>query len=110
MVICVRERFSTTRSLCVSPTLSWLALSAIARSPSAPFHRTFCRDADAARGNDKLAVLVAIFRNALAKRQLARTLALALPGVALAMLNRQHVARPQRAMIFEVLFGMQAAA
>src|SRR5215475_12025283 len=109
MTICVRERFSTTRSLCVSPTLSWLALSTIAQSPLAPFHRTFGRDADAAGGNDKLTILVAIFRNPFAKRQLARPLALALPCVPLAMLHREYVTRPQWPVILEVLFGMQPA-
>src|ERR1700756_1807930 len=103
MTICVRDRFSATRSLCVSPTLIWLALSAMG---SAPLHRTFGCHANATRSDDKLAILVAIFRYALAKCQLARTFAFAFPGVARLCLHRQHIAGTQRAVIFEVLLGM----
>src|SRR5579863_2873067 len=109
MVICVRVRFSTTRSECASPTLSLLAFSAICAS-STPFHRTLGRHADAARGDHQLALLIAILRDALAECQLAGALAFAFPGVARLRLHRQHIARPQRAVIFEVLLGMQSAA
>src|SRR5579859_321260 len=107
MTIWVRERFSATRSLCVSPTFSLLAFRGMG---SAPLDGAFCRHADAARGDDKFAFLVAIFRDAFAEGQLAGALAFPLPGVAGLGLHRQHVAGAQRAMIFEVLLGVQAAA
>src|ERR1700722_11070279 len=105
MTTCVRDRFSATRSLWVSPTFSWLAFRGMG---SAPLDRALGRHADAARGDDEFAVLVAIFRDALAEGQLAGSLAFALPGVAGFGLHGQHIAGTQRAVVFEVLLGMQA--
>src|SRR5579872_1932442 len=106
MTIWVRDRFSATRSLWVSPTFSLLAFRDIG---SAPLDGALGRHANAARGDDEFAFLVAIFRDAFAEGQLAGTLAFALPGVAGLGFHRQYVARAQRAVIFEMLLGMQAA-
>src|ERR1700739_1115730 len=78
--------------------------------PSAAFHRTFRCHADTARRHHQFTVLVAIFGNTLAERQLAGALALAFPRFARPALYRQHTARAQRAVIFEMLLRMQAAA
>src|SRR6185312_6166058 len=107
MTICVRDRFSTTRSACVSPTFSWLALSAMR---STPFDRSLGGHADAARGDHQFALLVAILGDAFAEGQLAGALALAFPGFAGLLFHGQHVAGTQRAVILEVLFGVQSAA
>src|SRR5580704_2526925 len=109
MVICVRDRFSATRSTCVSPTLSWLALSAMCAS-SALFHRTFRCHADAPRRDHEFPLLVAIFGDALAEGQLPGAPAFAFPRVAGLRHHRQHVARAKRAMIFEVLLRMEPTA
>src|SRR5690242_13267075 len=77
---------------------------------SAAIHWTLCRHADAARGDHQLAFLITVLGNAFAERQLAGALALALPGLARPRLHAQHVTRTQRAMIFEMLLGMQPAA
>src|ERR1700759_1542218 len=105
MVICVRERFSATRSLWVSPTFSWVAFRGMG---SAPLDGTLGRHADAARGDDEFALLVAILRDALAAGQLAGTRAFTFPGVAGLGLDGQHVAGAQRAVIFEMLLCMEA--
>src|SRR5579863_9314148 len=65
---------------------------------------------DAAGGDDQLAVLVAVFGDALGEHQLAGALALALPGVPGLGGGGQHVAGATVPVIFEVLFGVQTAA
>src|ERR1700761_9728063 len=110
MTICVRDRFSTTRSFFVSPTFRADAFSAIVVSPSALVHRAFRRDPDAAGHHHQLALLIAVFGHTLPERQLAGALAFLFPGLARLGLGGQHVARTKRADVFVMLLRMKSAA
>ncbi len=66
--------------------------------------------ADAACSDDELAVLIAVLGHRLGEDELAAPAALLLPRVARLCRARQHIAGAQRAVVLEVLLGVEPAA